>query len=163
MNKIYIIIALIILVVGAVFVLGSNREETTEDQTNIETDTNNEVGNVNNTNTSVDNPVVGGYNTPSTVGGTPAAVKTFEVIAKNFSFSPSTMKVQKGDIVRITLINENGNHDLVLSEFNAKTKVLGAGETQTIEFVADKTGTFEYYCSVGSHRAMGMKGSFIVE
>jgi plastocyanin len=29
--------------------------------------------------------------------------------------------------------------------------------------VADKKGTFEYYCSVGQHRALGMKGKLVVE
>jgi plastocyanin len=32
-----------------------------------------------------------------------------------------------------------------------------------IEFVANKKGKFEYYCSVGEHRAMGMKGNLVVE
>ena len=33
----------------------------------------------------------------------------------------------------------------------------------TAEFTADKVGSFEYYCSVGSHRSMGMKGVLKVE
>ena len=32
-----------------------------------------------------------------------------------------------------------------------------------VEFVASIAGTFEYYCSVGEHRAKGMKGNLIVE
>jgi nitrite reductase (NO-forming) len=40
---------------------------------------------------------------------------------------------------------------------------VNGGETTSVEFVADKTGTFEYYCSVGAHRAMGMTGSLVVE
>ena len=32
-----------------------------------------------------------------------------------------------------------------------------------VEFTVDKTGTFEYYCSVGQHRANGMVGNLIVE
>ncbi|MEY4731380.1 MAG: hypothetical protein RL681_326, partial [Candidatus Parcubacteria bacterium] len=46
--------------------------------------------------------------------------------------------------------------------FNAATKVLTDGQSETIEFVANKAGTFEYYCSVGSHRQMGMKGTLTV-
>ena len=40
---------------------------------------------------------------------------------------------------------------------------INGGETDSIEFVADKVGTFEYYCSVGQHRSMGMVGKLTVE
>lgn len=33
----------------------------------------------------------------------------------------------------------------------------------SVTFVADETGTFEYYCSVGNHRGQGMIGKLIVE
>ncbi len=93
---------------------------------------------------------------------TSASVKSFTVEGKNFSFSPSTLTVKKGDKVKITFKNSGGMHDWVLDEFNAKTKQIAAGASETIEFVADKAGTFEYYCSVGNHRAMGMKGTLTV-
>ncbi len=91
-----------------------------------------------------------------------AAVKTFTVEGKNFSFSPAAITVKKGDTVKIIFKNSGGTHDWVLDEFNAKTQKIGSGESETIEFVADKAGTFEYYCSVGNHRAMGMKGTLTV-
>jgi hypothetical protein len=40
---------------------------------------------------------------------------------------------------------------------------VGAGASDVVEFTADKAGTFEYYCSVGNHRAMGMKGTLTVK
>lgn len=91
-------------------------------------------------------------------------VREFTVNGDNFSFSPTTMTVKKGDTVRVTFRNSTGTHDWVLDEFpGARTNVLGAGAEETIEFVADKAGTFEYYCSVGKHREMGMKGTLTVE
>jgi plastocyanin len=90
-------------------------------------------------------------------------VKTFTVDAQNFSFSMKEIKVKKGDRVKIVLVNKGGFHDWVVDEFNAKTKQIGAGSTDTIEFTADKVGTFQFYCSVGNHRAMGMVGNLIVE
>ena len=89
-------------------------------------------------------------------------VKEFSVDAAPFSFTPSTMTVNKGDTVKITVKNTKGTHDLKIDEFNTATRILNAGESETITFVADKTGTFEYYCSVGNHRAMGMVGKLIV-
>ena len=50
-----------------------------------------------------------------------------------------------------------------IDEFNAATERVSAGATTTVEFIADKKGTFEYYCTVGQHRANGMKGKFVVE
>lgn len=100
----------------------------------------------------------------STVESASPAVKEFVVEAGNFKFSVKEMKVKKGDTVRVVFKNTEGFHDWVLDEFaGAKTKQLQAGKEETIEFVVDKTGTFEYYCSVGQHRANGMVGKLIVE
>ena len=41
------------------------------------------------------------------------------------------------------------------------SEILGLGVT--FEHTFNQTGTFEYYCSVGNHRAMGMKGTLIVQ
>ena len=90
-------------------------------------------------------------------------VKEFTVNGGNFTFDPAEITVKKGDTVRIVFNNKEGFHDWVLDEFNAKTKQLDAGGSETIEFVADQAGTFEYYCSVGQHRQMGMVGNLIVE
>lgn len=87
----------------------------------------------------------------------------FNIKGSNFKFSQDEIKVKEGDKVRITFTNEVGMHDLRIDGYGWGTKVLKAGESETFEFVADQKGTFEYYCSVGSHRAMGMKGNFIVE
>ena len=98
-------------------------------------------------------------NTVTTTG----AVKEFTISAKNFNFAPNTMTVKKGDRVRITLANGDGFHDLVIDEFGVATKKINTGMTEVVEFTADKTGSFEYYCSVGSHRMMGMKGTLVVQ
>lgn len=90
-------------------------------------------------------------------------VKSFNVIGANFSFDIKEIKVKVGDKVKINFTSSQGNHDWILDEFNAKSKTIGDGQTDTIEFVASKKGTFEYYCSVGQHRKNGMVGKLIVE
>ena len=99
----------------------------------------------------------------SDAGDETSTVQEFMVNGDNFTFSPSSMIVKKGDTVQITFTNTEGFHDLKIDEYDVATAKLNAGGTETIEFVADKAGTFEYYCSVGSHRAMGMKGTLTVE
>lgn len=90
-------------------------------------------------------------------------IKEFVVKGDDFSFDVKEIKVKQGDKVRIVFKNIVGFHDWKIDEFNAATKKIKAGESDSIEFIADKKGTFEYYCSVGSHRAKGMKGNLIVE
>ena len=94
---------------------------------------------------------------------TNSAVKEFTVEGKNFSMTPNKLTVNKGDKVKITFKNSDGMHDFVLDQFNVKTKALNSGEEATVEFTADKAGSFQYYCSVGNHRAMGMFGTLTVK
>ena len=94
---------------------------------------------------------------------TVGTVKIIEVTAQNYSFTPKEITVKKGDKVTIKFTNTEGSHNWVLDEFDAQTSVIGAGKTEEVTFTADKIGTFEYYCSVGSHRTLGMKGNLIVE
>lgn len=99
--------------------------------------------------------------TPSTTIS--AGTKEFTVLGSNYKFEPTTLTVKKGDTVKITFKNTGGFHDFVIDEFTgAKTKQLQDGGMEVISFVADKTGTFEFYCSVGKHREMGMKGTLVV-
>lgn len=90
-------------------------------------------------------------------------VQVIEVEAGSFYFKPSTITVKKGSQVKIVLNNKDGIHDFVLEEFNVKTPQITAGKTAEVEFTADKAGSFEYYCSVGNHRQMGMKGTLVVQ
>lgn len=87
----------------------------------------------------------------------------FQVEASNFKYDVTEIKVKKGDRVKITLNVKEGFHDLVLDEFTVATEKLQAGGTAEVQFTADKEGRFEYYCSVGAHRQMGMVGTLIVE
>ena len=90
-------------------------------------------------------------------------IKEFTVEATSFKFTPTVIQVNKGDTVKINFVNKEGFHDFVIDEFSlARTQKLSAGGSQTIQFIADKQGTFEYYCSVGTHRQMGMVGQLTV-
>ena len=93
---------------------------------------------------------------------TPAAV-TFDLTGNNYSFSESELRVKEGTEVTINFTSTGGCHDWVVDEFAAATDKVSAGGSTSVTFVADRTGSFEYYCSVGSHRAQGMVGTLIVE
>jgi plastocyanin len=90
-------------------------------------------------------------------------VKEFTVTAENFAFSQNEIRVKKGDTVKINFTSTDGFHDWVVDEFDAATERVNTGGTTSVEFVASETGEFSYYCSVGSHRQLGMEGMLIVE
>jgi plastocyanin len=90
-------------------------------------------------------------------------VVAIDITGKNFAFSQKEIRVKNGDRVRITFSSTDGFHDWVVDEFNASTERVSTGGTTSVEFTANKTGTFEYYCSVGNHRNQGMAGNLIVE
>lgn len=76
-------------------------------------------------------------------------------------FSLKEITVKQGDRVRIKVTNTKGTHDFTVDEFGIK-KVTPLNEETVIEFVADKAGTFEYYCSMPGHRARGQLGKLII-
>lgn len=88
---------------------------------------------------------------------------TVDMSGGSFYFNPNEIKAKKGDTVVINFSNDGGMHNFTIDEFNAHTKTVKTGETDSISFVVDKTGSFEYYCSVGQHRSMGQKGLLVVE
>lgn len=91
------------------------------------------------------------------------ADQTFNIKGLNYSFDVKEIRVKKGEKIAINFTNTEGFHDLKIDEFSVATKQIKAGETDNVSFTADKTGTFEYYCSVGQHRQNGMWGKLIVE
>lgn len=153
MNKTYISIIVLVIIAGFLFFVLKNKKSEAPMPPAIETAE--ESAQATNTNTETGSEMEG-----IVANG---EVKEFTVSGDNFSFKPSTITVKKGDKVKITFINSEGFHDWVVDEFGAATKQTQAPTTEIIEFTADKAGSFEYYCSVGSHRAMGMVGTLVVE
>jgi plastocyanin len=90
-------------------------------------------------------------------------VRTIVVEGDKFRFNPAEIRVKQGETVRIVFKSIDMLHDFVIDEYELATNQLSAGDEEELEFVADEKGTFEYYCSVGQHRANGMVGKLIVE
>ena len=92
------------------------------------------------------------------------AANVVEITVENdgLTYVTESITVRQGQTVRLTFVNTGGTHDWVLDEFDAATARIRRGQSETIEFVADQAGTFEFYCSVGNHRRAGMFGEFVV-
>jgi|GEM_PF-447426 len=80
-----------------------------------------------------------------------------------FYYSPKEITVMQGEKVKIVMTSKDMMHDFNIDELKVKLPITKAGETSIVEFTATKKGTFQYYCSVGQHRAHGQVGTLIVK
>ena len=90
-------------------------------------------------------------------------VKEFRIEARQFNFYPGTIEVNKGDKVRLIVTSMDVPHGIKIAEYGINER-LDVGKPATIEFIADKEGTFTAFCSVfcGSGHS-NMKGKLIVK
>lgn len=100
--------------------------------------------------------------TASTVPSGP--VKTISVSAKEFAYTPSTITVNKGDTVTINFTN-NGTtaHNLTITELGVATKSIGPGESDSVTFTPSASGSYKFFCSIDSHRSLGLEGTLEVK
>jgi cytochrome c oxidase subunit II len=91
------------------------------------------------------------------------AVRTFEITASKYTFTPATIEVSQGERVKLILHSTDVTHGIEISDFGVKAEIPKGGQAVTVEFVADKVGTFEFkcshFCGMG-HRKM--KGQVVV-
>jgi cytochrome c oxidase subunit 2 len=94
-------------------------------------------------------------------------VQEFTMTAESFKFVPDVIEVSPGDTVVINIkgLDEGrGNgHGFAISDFNVNEQI-ARDKTVMIEFIADKKGTFSFFCSVpcGSGHT-NMKGKLVVD
>ena len=90
-------------------------------------------------------------------------VRTVDVIASRFKFEPSIIPVAQGERIRLRLRSADRDHHFAIKAFRVKALIPKTGEAVTVDFVAARTGTFEFtcaeYCGTGHS---GMKGKLVV-
>ena len=99
--------------------------------------------------------------TPTPSQSATATTKEFTITGNADAFSPKQLIVTKGDTVKITFKPTDTTHTFTLPDFNVDTGDVSAGQTKTVQFVANKTGTFQFYCTL--HKSMGMTGTLTVQ
>jgi len=90
-------------------------------------------------------------------------VHEIQVTLRKYEFSPGSLRVKKGEQVRLVMTAVDHDHGFKLDDFNINKKI-PQGTTVIVEFTADKAGTFQFRCSSVcglGHR--GMKGTLVVE
>ena len=88
--------------------------------------------------------------------------KEFTVLVKQFSFEPAVIVVEQGDRVRLNLRSTDVEHGFYIDGYDVDVR-FDPTRPQSVEFVADKAGTFKIRCSVtcGPFHPF-MAGKFVV-
>ena len=88
--------------------------------------------------------------------------REFTVTAKEFRFSPGRIEVSQDDLVKVIVKSEDVAYSLTIDEYRVSKRVPPGGET-TLEFRADRSGTFPFYSNLTSDaRHKEMRGEFVV-
>ena len=80
------------------------------------------------------------------LGGAPAE-RTVHVDAGSFAYTPGVIDVNPGDRVTLELTSHDVVHGLYLDGYGI-TLTADPGQTARVTFVADRSGTFRFRCSV---------------
>ena len=89
-------------------------------------------------------------------------VREFDIIAKNWEFVPNTIEVNLGDKVELHIESVDVSHGFKLPDFDIDERLEPHNDVH-VDFIANKKGTFQFFCSVpcGSGHG-GMNGQLIV-
>jgi cytochrome c oxidase subunit 2 len=89
-------------------------------------------------------------------------VREFTVTGNQHAFSPSSIPVNRNDVVKITFTAQDMAHSFTIDDYRI-VKRAGAGQTVTFEFRADRAGTFTFYCNLSQDaKCKDMKGTLTV-
>ena len=103
------------------------------------------------------------YGSPAAPPPTGEVTQEISVSGTEFSFSPSTITVNQGEVIKITFTNTGSiGHNFGISQLGVRTATIPAGGTDSVIFTASQSGTFAFDCSVPGHAVNGMTGELTV-
>lgn len=85
-----------------------------------------------------------------------------EVNIKSFQwgFEPQFIEVNKNDHVTLKLSSDDVAHGIAIDEYQINEPII-PGQMSEVEFIADKPGTFHFYCSVPCGPGHNEQGGYI--
>ena len=97
-----------------------------------------------------------GASATSSADVTVTASRVISMTVENFTFSPNTISAKKGEKVTIRLTGVSGKHGFAVPDLGINT-VVSEGQTVDVELPTDKSGRFNFLCSIpcgSGHRDM---------
>jgi heme/copper-type cytochrome/quinol oxidase subunit 2 len=84
------------------------------------------------------------------------------VTARRYAFEPARIEARQGDVIRLTIRTEDIPHSFVIDALRIEKRAV-PGRPVTFELLADKAGTFPFYCNLTAEEGCrGMKGELII-
>lgn len=81
-----------------------------------------------------------------TVNLSASTSRTFEIKAQKYHFTPAKIEVDQGDRVVLNITAVDTKHGFGIEEYDID-EVLPVDQIITVEFIADKKGTFKIQCT----------------
>ncbi|HEX9426440.1 MAG TPA: cupredoxin domain-containing protein [Candidatus Polarisedimenticolia bacterium] len=93
----------------------------------------------------------------------PGETKKFHVTAFENKIAPSTLRVKKGEKVRITFVSRDGNYGIKFKDFEISEKVTPE-KPAVVEFTPGEKGSFEFRCTkTWGFKHWSKNGTLVVE
>ena len=90
-------------------------------------------------------------------------VREFTVVGDHYAFSPATLTVHRGDVVKVTFTAKDIAHSFTIDGPYRISKRAAAGQSVTFEFRADTPGSQPIYCNLTADpKCKDMKGTLEV-
>jgi heme/copper-type cytochrome/quinol oxidase subunit 2 len=88
--------------------------------------------------------------------------REFTITARNYRFTPARIEVSQDDLVKLTVRSEDVAYSVTIDDYRVSRRVPAGGVT-TLEFRADRPGTFLFYSNLTSDsRHSQARGELIV-
>ena len=88
--------------------------------------------------------------------------REFTVTARDYHFSPDRIEVGQDDLVKLVVQSADVAYSVTIDEYRVSRRVPAGGST-TLEFRADRPGTFAFYSNMTNDaRHAQMKGQLVV-
>ena len=95
-------------------------------------------------------------------GQDPPTRREFTITAKDYQFSPNRLEVSQDDLVKLTVQSQDVAYSLTIDAYRVSRRIPAGGST-TLEFRADRSGTFVFYSNLTSDsRHARMRGDLVV-
>lgn len=99
---------------------------------------------------------------PSTEMVNGVTERTIHLGVRQYVWEPAIITAKKGELVRLIIHNADVKHGLVIPDLGVYQDIPPDGAV--VEFVANKQGTFEFFCSVWCGEGhMEMQGKMVIE
>jgi len=88
--------------------------------------------------------------------------REFTLTARDYSFSPNRVEATQDDLIKLTVQSADVAYGFAIDDYRLSRRVPAGGST-TIEFRADRPGTFPFYSNLSNDsRHSQMRGQLVV-